>query len=216
MKFLTSLKNDILIIKIWIKKHPKISLVFIALVIAIPILVKVFGVSRQLKNWVVSQGVYTSIAKQEALFDRTRDGGVQLKDVVELSTKDHLPKAEAVKIGNKILISTGLKGEAVVTIAKGVYEVSVVPIPGVDVTGVAKEIVVSSLAHELPLGLAVGSGEVKAKQAQGQSYDSNSFDTASSQLIITLYKDANGNGEKDQNEPKLQWAGVTVQLIKKS
>lgn len=166
--------------------------------------------SRKEKTWVVSQGLYQSLAKQQLLFDKTKGKGIELEDLVEVATISSLPKAEAVRVGNKYILSTGALGDVVVELPFGIYDIEVTPIPGINFTGVRKQIKFSQSIEELRLGLTKGAGKII--QADDKPIKNPNISSGVGKLVVKLYKDTNSNGQKDVGEVSLKWAGVVVSL----
>lgn len=106
------------------------------------------------------------------------------------------------------VITTGSQGNITVDMAKGVYEVSVAPIPGVDIFGPQT---VNVSYYQIPiiyLGLKPGSGKVNLSGALTGASANYTID----QPLITVFYDKNGNGKKDKDERILPWDGLKITL----
>lgn len=172
-----------------------------------------YFVPKKDNTWVISQGLANTLSKQVQLKNATTaSGSVSLLDIVKIATSSGVPKAEVVKKGNEIFLSTGSVGEVKTDLVYGRYKVSLIPVPGVDFTGVPAEIDINKPISEIKLGLTEGQGKVKGVQ---NILKDKPKSTDLSKLVVSLYWDQNKNGLKDESEPKVLWAGVTIKLTKK-
>lgn len=169
-------------------------------------------VPKKDNTWVISQGLVNTLSKQVQLKNAvSASGSVSLLDIVKIATSSGVPKAEVVKKGNDIFLSTGPVGEVKTDLVYGRYKVAVIPVPGVDFMGVPAEIDIKQPISEIKLGLTEGQGKVKGvHNVSGDKPKSNDL----SKLVVSLYWDQNKNGLKDDTEPKVLWAGVTIKLTK--
>lgn len=164
-------------------------------------------------TWIISQGLANTLSKQVQLKNAvSASGSVSLLDIVKIATSSGVPKAEVVKKGNEIFLSTGSVGEVKTDLVYGRYKVAVIPIPGVDFMGVPAEVDIRQPISEIKLGLVEGQGKVKGGQ---NVLNDKPKSSDLSKLIISLYWDQNKNGQKEKEEPKVLWAGVTIKLTKK-
>ena len=144
------------------------------------------------KAWIISQGLNATLTKQQLLLKSAKNGAVSLDDIAKVATASTKIKAEAVKIGNDYVLSTGADGQVISSIEKGTYKIGLIPIPGVDFTGVPKQINIQG-DYQLKIGLVKGSGKITTVDSiQSEASES-------SKLTITL------------NRP---WAGITIKLTK--
>lgn len=172
-----------------------------------------YFVAKKDNTWVISQGLANTLSKQVQLKNAvSASGSVSLLDIVKIATSSGVPKAEVVKKGNEIFLSTGSVGEVKTDLVYGRYKVSLIPVPGVDFTGVPAEVDINKPIIEIKLGLAEGTGKVNGVQnVLGDKPKSSDL----SKLVVSLFWDQNKNGLKDDTEPKVLWAGVTIKLTKK-
>jgi len=180
-----------------------------------------FFVAKKDNTWVISQGLANTLSKQAQLQKAVEaSGSVSLTDIVKIATSSGVPKAEVVKKGSDTYLSTGPLGEVKTDLVYGRYKLSLVPVPGVDFTGVPAEIDINKPIIEIKLGLTEGlpagppAGRTGRQGIQNVLKDkpkSNDLGKA----IVYLYWDQNKNGQKDDTEPKVLWAGVTIKLTKK-
>lgn len=161
------------------------------------------------RTWVISQGLYQTIAKQKALEDRVKGDKVTFEDIIEVSTSSALPKEKVEKLDNGYLLTTGSLGEVVADIEQGLYKVSVVPVPGLDI--IAPYQVKVGSVKELRLGLRPGSGKILGS-GEKQALKARNASGKAGKLVIHLYHDESSNGKKDFGEPTLKWAGIIIQL----
>lgn len=172
-----------------------------------------YFVAKKDNTWVISQGLANTLSKQVQLKNATTaSGSVSLLDIVKIATSTGVPKAEVVKKGNEIFLSTGPVGEVKTDVVYGRYKISVIPIPGVDFVGVPTEIDIKQPISEIKLGLTEGTGKIKGIQ---NVLNDKPKSSDLGKVIVSLYWDQNNNGQKDEKEPKVLWAGVTIKLTKK-
>lgn len=171
-----------------------------------------YFMAKKDNTWVISQGLANTLSKQSQLKNAIdASGSVSLLDIVKIATSSGVPKQEVVKKGNEIFLSTGPVGEVKTDLVYGRYKVAVIPVPGVDFVGVPAEVDIKQPISEIKLGLTEGTGKVKGIQnVLGDKPKSNDL----SKLVVSLYWDQNKNGGKDEGEPKVLWAGVTIKLTK--
>lgn len=171
-----------------------------------------FFVPKKDNTWVISQGLANTLSKQIQLKNATTaSGSVSLLDIVKIATSSGVPKQEVLKNGNDIYLSTGPVGEVKTDLVYGRYKVSLIPVPGVDFMGVPAEIDINKPISEIKLGLAEGQGKVNGVQnVLGDKPKASDL----SKLVVSLFWDQNKNGLKDEEEPKVLWAGVTIKLTK--
>lgn len=156
--------------------------------------------------WVISQGLNSTLTKQQLLLESAKNGQVTLNDLAKVATASTIIKAEAVKIGSDYLLSTGADGKVEISVDPGQYRVEMVTIPGIDFTGVPGKINITG-SNTLNIGLIKGSGKVRAEDG-GLKIEGG----AENKLKVSLFQDKNGNGVKDGGELDLPWAGVTIKL----
>lgn len=160
--------------------------------------------------WVISQGLNSTLTKQQLLLKEAKGGQVTLEDLARVATASTDVKAEAVKIGSDYLLSTGADGKVEVVVDPGTYKVELVTIPEIDFTGVPGIININGGENILSIGLVEGSGKVKA----GIDLVGQQPPDLRGRLQVSLFQDKNGDGKKDNGEPYLPWAGVTIKLTK--
>lgn len=159
------------------------------------------------KAWIISQGLHSTLTKQQLLLKSAKRGQVSLDNLAKIATTSTNIKAEAVKIGKDYLLSTDASGKVDLSIDPGTYRVELVKIPGIDFTGVPGTIKIERGDYVLNVGLIKGSGKVRAEGGGLKMEDGQE-----SKLQINLFSDKNGNGKKQDGEPYLYWSGVTIKL----
>ena len=165
------------------------------------------GEYKKPEAWVISQGLNSTLTKQQLLQASAKQGQVTLEDLARVATASAVVKSEAVKIGNDYLLSTGADGKVEVSVDPGTYEVELVTIPEIDFTGIPGKISISQESYVLNIGLMKGSGKVRSGKLDNEVGSGNE-----NILKVNLFSDKNGNGKKDEGEPDLSWAGVTIRL----
>lgn len=171
-----------------------------------------FSLSSNYKKpeaWVISQGLNSTLTKQQLLQQSAKNGQASLDDLARVATASTTIKAEAVKIGSDYLLSTGADGKVEISVEPGKYSIELIPIPGIDFTGVPGRISISSENYFLNIGLLKGSGKVRTESGGLKIEDGNE-----GKLRVVLFQDKNGNGQKDEGESDLPWARVTVKLVR--
>lgn len=172
---------------------------------------------KQNKTWIISQSLASTLGRQQVLGKYSYAGELELDSLVKAVTASVLPNEEAVRIGDKTIMSTSSLGQVTANFPSGRYKVAVMPIPGVDLTGIPNKIDLLTPAQEIPIGIKKGSGKVigvtkKFNLSFSQAKKDQSEETT--KLIISLFHDLNGDGKKQKEEQGLKWAGVTVELAK--
>lgn len=172
-----------------------------------------FFAAKKDNTWVISQSLANTLSKQQQLKNAvSASGSVSLLDIVKIATSSGVPKAEVVKKGADTFLSTGPVGEVKTDLVYGRYKVSLIPVPGVDFMGVPAEIDINKPIIEIKLGLTEGTGKVKGVQ---NVLNDKPKSSDLGKLVLSLYWDQNKNGQRDETEPKVFWAGVTIKLSKK-
>lgn len=169
---------------------------------------------KQTKTWIISQSLASVLGRQQVLAKNVVGGEVELEDIVKAATASVLPKQEAVRIGDKTAMSTGTNGQVAVDFPQGRYKVAVVPIPGVDLTGIPSRIELLTPAQEIKIGIKEGSGKVLGFVKGFNIGTKRTQSNQTTKLVISLFHDINGDGKKQKEEQNLKWAGVTVELIR--
>ncbi len=158
---------------------------------------------------IISQAVYESIGKRNMLVKYAADGSLTAGELAEIATTSAEIKAEAVKVGKQYLLSTGSDGQVEARIATGSYKLAMIPIAGMDFSGVPNQIQIDGAGSQtLALGLKLGSGKVNTNNTVQVKAGTNKTPG----LLIKLFRDTNGNGQKDADDPNLPWAGVRIRL----
>lgn len=160
------------------------------------------------KAWVIPQSLNTALSKQQLLAQSGSNIASSGPQVEAISTYSGIIRPEAVKIGKDYLLSTGASGEISLDLPRWTYKVSIVPIPGVDLTGVPSKISLDGGKYDLEIGVLKGSGKIKGQKNNTSAKSSE----GTTKLKVSLFHDKNGNGEKGTDEPSLPWAGVTLKL----
>lgn len=208
LKFITKfLKKDLLIWPISIIGGFVVGLVLLAWLNPFR-----FFMPQESKTWILPQGLVKTLSKQQMLKEAiTESGSVSLKDIVKIATSSALPKQQVVKKGRDTFLSTGPSGEVKTDLVYGRYKISVVPVPGVDFVGVPAEIDIREPIVELKLGLAEGTGKVVG--VQNVSEKKPKPDNLA-KVAISLFYDQDKSGIKNNHEPKVLWAGVTIKFTR--
>ena len=179
------------------------------------ILINFFGhknTYQKPKAWTISQNIYSTLAKQKLLSDFAGDGELTVAEIARVATSSATLKQEVVKVGDKYLLSTGSDGQVKVSLPIGIYTMAVMPIPNMDFTGVPDRVRVEGSAQIMTLGLKGGSGKVFSKALPVITRQSLE-ELNSTDFLINLFHDKNGDGIKQAGEVMLPWAGVTFRLI---
>ena len=197
-----------------IKKSPLI-IGGIALVISI---ITFPGVPRResfepTKSWVLSQGLYSNLKKQEEVVRENIFGDLTEERMAEIATSSSKIQGEAVIIDEKeVWLSTGSNGKVSGTIPYGKYSVRVLKVDGVDIRGIPEEVVISEKVSEMNFGFSKGFGltvENPVKLGNIPKSDQRGV------INISLFNDHNKNGVKDEGETDLSWAHVITVLERK-
>lgn len=214
--FLLGLKDQF----INLSKFKKFLVVFVMLLIfggittLIINLQSILNPQKETKTWIISQSLASVLGRQQVLTKNIYGGEVELEDLVKAATASVLPKEEAVRIGDKTIMSTSSLGQVTADFPQGRYKVAVVPIPGVDLTGIPNKIDLLTTTQEIPIGIKKGSGKVLGFVTKFNAGSKRTQSKETTKLIISLFHDLNGDGKKQKEEQKLRWAGVIVELIK--
>lgn len=157
--------------------------------------------------WVLSQGLNSTLLKQELLKKEAEGGQVTLADIAKVATASTTLKAEAIRVGNRYLLSTGANGQAFVELPSGRYKLNIIPVPGIDFTGVPERIFVNQGFTILNIGITKGTGEIKHKDQ-----DITEVSSGKSSVTVVLYQDKDSDGQKGDDESQLPWAGIVVSI----
>lgn len=179
-------------------------------------LVKDSKIYKKPETWVISQGLNSTLTKQQLLLGSVRGGKITLSDIAKVATASTTVKPEAVKIGKDYLLSTGADGKVEISVDNGQYKVEIIKLQKIDFTGVPAKIIIDRGNFVLNIGLTKGSGKILSLRHPERSEGSQDSigRSAPSRMTLSLFQDKNGDGKKEENEPDLPWAGVTVKLIK--
>lgn len=161
--------------------------------------------------WTISQSVYSTIGKQKLLSNFAQDGELTVGEIAKVATSSTTVTSEVVKVGDKYLLSTGSDGQVKINLPQGLYKMAVMPIPGMDFTGVSDQVKVEGRTQIMFLGLKKGSGEINSRVLSVIT-EPGSGDLKNTDLVIKLFHDKNGDAVNQDGESGLSWAGVTFRL----
>jgi hypothetical protein len=164
----------------------------------------------------VDAKVYESQVKKELIKMAAEDGHIDEDYISQVINTDIFgPQVNSLRNGAEVI--TGNTGRVELNTVQGSYTVNARKLDGVDIT-IPSKIVIKDSETMMYLGLRAGSGDVKKVT---QKHEINLLEKAyaeendkNARVTLITYQDKNGNGQKDDDEEVLPWAGISIELQK--